>query len=637
LGGLVFVRRAVLLLLGIIVCFACWQIWLMRRVMEQDRKLAAQHSRERVEQISGLAIAGLANTLRDWELSLREVDALPPSAAVKAKLPGVGILVMLGPQSEAIYPPRPLLFTSNPLPLAAALTKFEALDALEFREQNYTRALEELAILAGRKGERPEALLRIARIHRKLHQQKEALAAYEQLAVESGMSPGNVPYSLLAVEGRCQALLEASESERAVTGADALHEGLLAARWRLRRETFDWYWNEANRFRHTSDPPPPDLIEFVSTVERLRGLWQRAISSETSTAGRELRPDSGLLVWSATQTRVSAAIAPAGWLATVLQLPRGAEDIRWRLLPDPSKETASRVKRSLLEAGLPGTLEFWTTQTSDGGGERQNVLWLSVIALTVALLLSGAYAVYRGMEREIRVARMQSDFVSAVSHEFRSPLTAIRSIAELLAQNRIHDESRRRQSYDFLERETARLQRLVEDLLDWGRMESGNRQYRIESFDAFLLVQDAVAEFRESAMDKGFDVKLELPKSDAPVQADQQALMRVLHNLLDNAAKYSPECRTIWVDGALDDRRVSISVRDQGIGIEGPEQAAIFQKFVRGHAAKKAGIRGSGIGLAIVRETLEALGGKIQVVSAPGAGSTFTVLLPLAREGSLRS
>jgi len=91
------------------------------------------------------------------------------------------------------------------------------------------------------------------------------------------------------------------------------------------------------------------------------------------------------------------------------------------------------------------------------------------------------------------------------------------------------------------------------------------------------------------------------------------------------------------VNAAVSDGRVTISVRDQGIGIDGSEQSAIFQKFVRGNAAKKAGIRGSGIGLAIVRETLEALGGKIQVVSAPGEGSTFTVLLPLVKEGNINS
>jgi signal transduction histidine kinase len=605
--------------------------------MDQDRKLAAQRSRERVEQISELAIAGLANTIRDWELSLREVDVLPPPLAVRTKLPAVATLVVLRTQSEVIDPPQPLAFVSGPLPSAAVLMKFGVLDELEFREQDYSRALQELTIRARKKGERPEALLRIARIQRKLHQPKAALTAYEQLANESGMSPSNVPYALLAAEGRCQALSESGESERAAKGAEVVRDGLLAGRWRLRRETFEWYWGESNRFRHVSDTPPADLIEFASTVEHLRGQWQRAISSETSAAGRELLADSSLLVWAATQSHVAAVIAPGAWLSRVLQLPGGAQDIRWRLLLSAPQAAGSRVRRSLLEAGLPGTMEFWSTEAPDGGNRRQSVLWMTVVVLTVALLLSGTYAVYRGMDREIRVARMQSDFVSAVSHEFRSPLTAIRSIAELLVQERITDEPRRRQSYTFLERETGRLQRLVEDLLDWGRMESGNRQYRIESLDAFRLVQDAVAEFRESAIDGGFDIKLDLPGDVAPVHADREALVRVLHNLLDNAAKYSLECRTIWVDGAFSDGRVSISVRDQGIGIEGPEQLAIFQKFVRGNAAKRAGIRGSGIGLAIVRETLEALGGKIQVVSAPGAGSTFTVLLPLVKEGILNS
>jgi signal transduction histidine kinase len=238
----------------------------------------------------------------------------------------------------------------------------------------------------------------------------------------------------------------------------------------------------------------------------------------------------------------------------------------------------------------------------------------------------------RLIEVDAKRAQLQSDFVAAVSHEFRSPLTTLRTITDLLAQGRIADEGRRQQSYIFLDRETTRLQRLVEDLLDFGRMESGRKQYRFAKFDAFQLVRAAVTDISEQAEAEGFRIETNLVTVPASIRADEEALRRAVRNLLENAMKYSPECRTVWVDGAINDHRVSISVRDRGMGVEASEQLAIFQKFVRGDAAKKAGIKGTGIGLAMAQQISEAMGGGIQLHSEVGVGSTFTIVLPLAEE-----
>jgi signal transduction histidine kinase len=238
----------------------------------------------------------------------------------------------------------------------------------------------------------------------------------------------------------------------------------------------------------------------------------------------------------------------------------------------------------------------------------------------------------RLVQLDARRAQLQSDFVAAVSHEFRSPLTTLRTITDLLAQGRIRDESRREQSYVFLDRETTRLQRLVEDLLDFGRMESGREQHCIESHDAFALVRAAVSDLSEQAAAEGFSLQTTFDPGPAVIYADQKAFCSAVRHLLENAMKYSPLCRTVWVDGALRDHRVSISVRDQGIGIDAAERQAIFQKFVRGDAAKKAGIKGTGIGLALVQQISEAMGGKIELESEVGVGSTFTILLPLAND-----
>jgi len=412
--------------------------------------------------------------------------------------------------------------------------------------------------------------------------------------------------------------------------AGPLRAALLAGRWPMHRETFEYYWSELNRIRHTADDPPKDAMEFASLVSRLYEEWQRAVRNGQNNSGREARPDASVLIWYATPSRLTALSAPAGWLGAGLKLPANAADIRWRFTDFGSPAGAEpHVLRSLAEAQLAGKLEFSSVSAVSNSGVNR-ALWLAGLALMLLLVLAGAYAMYRGVSWELRVAQLQSDFVSAVSHEFRSPLTTLRGITELLANDRLADESRRRQSYVFLERETCRLQRLVEDLLDFGRMESGRKQYRIAPHDVFGVVRAAVAEFREEALATGFQVEMDLDSRAATIQADEEALRRAFRNLLENAAKYSPECRTVWVEGRVNHRQAAISVRDRGMGIEPREQRQVFQKFVRGAAAKKAGIKGTGIGLSMVRQIVDACGGEIRLESAAGEGSTFTILLPLA-------
>src|SRR6185369_7508094 len=181
-----------------------------------------------------------------------------------------------------------------------------------------------------------------------------------------------------------------------------------------------------------------------------------------------------------------------------------------------------------------GKLDFWSLN-GDATREVGRALWLAGIALMLLLVVAGAYAIHRGVSQELHVAQLQSDFVSAVSHEFRSPLTTLRTLTEMLTQDRISSDARRRQSYVFLERETGRLERLVEDLLDFGRMESGKKQYRLASHDVFELVRTAVTNFREDSLASGFEVELNLVDRPATVQADDDALVRAIRNLLENA------------------------------------------------------------------------------------------------------
>jgi signal transduction histidine kinase len=183
-----------------------------------------------------------------------------------------------------------------------------------------------------------------------------------------------------------------------------------------------------------------------------------------------------------------------------------------------------------------------------------------------------------------------------------------------------------------LEAESERLERLVEGLLDFGLRETGEVRYQFERVDAGELVRDLVAGFQRTVSMNGYLVELSLPASPATIRADRDAIGRAIWNLLDNAVKYSPANRTVWVELAPDAGLLAISVRDRGMGIPAAEQKAIFGRFFRGANSREAGIKGAGIGLAMVQHIVTAHAGEIRVESTPGEGGRFTILIPLESE-----
>jgi signal transduction histidine kinase len=201
-------------------------------------------------------------------------------------------------------------------------------------------------------------------------------------------------------------------------------------------------------------------------------------------------------------------------------------------------------------------------------------------------------------------------------------------IAELFADERVPEAEQRRQYYGLLVRETRRLRRLVENLLDFARMEGGAKEYRLEALDAAALVQDVVSEFQEEAAARGYGIELSIADAGMIVQADGEALRRALWNLLDNAVKYSPDCRTVWVEVARENNQCRILVRDRGLGVSAEEQKRIFEKFARGAGSKTAAVKGTGIGLSMVDHIVRAHRGKVRVQSELGRGSAFVILLP---------
>jgi signal transduction histidine kinase len=340
---------------------------------------------------------------------------MPPPAALQSRIPPHASLILLAPPAQpTTYPAKPLLFVPDP-PAPAPLSgqALETAEKLEFRDENYPAAIEALRPLIQSPAARAEALLRTARLERRLDRSRAALADFDRLSRETTVNSDGIPYALLAAGARCEITADTCSQLRA---------DLLDGRWPLRRETFEYYWNEGNRLRHTTEDPPEDSVEFASRVARLQEQWQQAGAAFN---GRSTEPDGSLLMWQATRSRLTAFSAPAGWLETAMNLPVNSGDIRWRLVTSNAPGPGPSIRRSLADAQLAGRIEFYSIASAANPGLNR-ALWLAGVALMLFLILAGAYAMHRGVSRELQVAQLQSDFVSAVSHEFRSPLTSLR-------------------------------------------------------------------------------------------------------------------------------------------------------------------------------------------------------------------
>jgi signal transduction histidine kinase len=461
-------------------------------------------------------------------------------------------------------------------------------------------------------------------VRRNLGETAESLRIYRRLAAIDATVAG-APAALVAELALCDL-----GQDRA--GAASLRKELLAGRWRLTRGQFAFYWSEAARIAGAMDEAPAHLTQLAEAVSQ---IWETR-RSDAGPRGQAVIWAGGhpyYVIWRGSpEHRAALLTTPEAILEPIAAAQHAqcvAVDGQGRALAG-HKDAASRAAvRTAAEGELPWTLYVTGTPAPAPGGMLASQRFLLLgMATMVLFLIAGTYFIARAIRREMEVSRLQSDFVSAVSHEFRSPLTSMRQLSELLALGRVPSEERRGVYYETLVRETMRLQRLVESLLNFGRMEAGARQYRFEPVDAAALAHRVAAEFEPQIAADGRHIELAGETAGCVIEADPEAISVALRNLVDNALKYSPAEPRVWVEWHSKHGIVGISVRDRGVGIAASERKAIFRKFVRGTAAATGNVKGSGVGLAMVRHIVAAHGGEIQVESELGRGSTFTMLLP---------
>jgi signal transduction histidine kinase len=260
----------------------------------------------------------------------------------------------------------------------------------------------------------------------------------------------------------------------------------------------------------------------------------------------------------------------------------------------------------------------------------QRSFYMTALVLVVSMALLGAYLFWRDVQRDVRLAEMRSQFVSSVSHELKTPLTAIRMFAETLLLGRARHPDAREEYLETIVNESERLTRLLNNVLDFSKIEQGKKLYRLEPHSLGAIVRAAAKAMQYPLSQQGFELRVSIDDRLPPVSADADAVEQAILNLLSNAMKYSGQSRTIDLMARRDGDRAVVAVTDRGVGIAPHEQRRIFEKFYRIEGPDRDRTPGTGLGLTLVEHVARAHGGAVHVESVPGEGSTFSIVLPLA-------
>ena len=597
------------------------------RAIVQEREFARRQVRERLRASVETITRRAELEVSAWQQAVDQVahagpasPALWPERVRKALADSRSAVVLIGSDKNLeAFPAANVLYRigPEPAPRLRASPLLDQAESLELREGKldqaaglYRRVLAE----AGGTQDATIALHHLGRTLKKAGRDAEAIAAFEQLRNRPPVLIGSLPSDLLA-----RVALVDMEHDSALD----LYRDLVAGRWQLAKPSYLFYSQKVRASSGELEQTERRKMALTSAAERFLENPRHSPSGDEPAF---------IAFWCAEPFAALVVSEPSlgNWFWPAVFGSSPDRDLSFSVIttggavPDPSHA----VEQTVQLAGLPIRLAAWPKNPDAlyrQAGVRQN-FYLVMIGGVVALLAFGSYLVVRTVRAELAVAQMQAGFVSTVSHEFRSPLAGINQLAEMLRDGRVKDDERRQNYYEMIVNETQRLRRLVENVLDFSRMEEGRKQYRREMFDTAAWLAEMADDFRREAA--GFDVAADIPKDLPPLYGDREALTTAVHNLLDNAAKYSNGAKSIRMEARVDGEHLVIAVQDYGAGISEKDKPRIFEKFYRG-AETAQDVKGAGLGLSLVKHIVSAHGGVVSFES--GKGATFTIRLRARR------
>lgn len=340
----------------------------------------------------------------------------------------------------------------------------------------------------------------------------------------------------------------------------------------------------------------------------------------------------------------------AGLKAVVEKLdPTFREDIAVALLDDAAKPVCvsrsdfnANWKHPFVATEIGESLPHWEVavyvlnpaKLSQSARTLRLTLGL-IIGLLLLAITVGSWLIVTDLNRQLTLARQKTDFVSNVSHELKTPLTSIRMFSELLAEGRVGDPAKQRQYLGIITAEAARLSRLINNVLDFARLERGEKKYRLERCDLASVVLETTESFRPHLEASGFHLECQLKVSPLFVLGDRDALAQIIVNLLSNAEKYAGDKKLVTVELERRPQPIpyaEVRILDRGPGVPAGCEEKIFEKFYRVHDSLSSGVQGSGLGLTLARQIARTHGGDVVYEPRPEGGSCFILRLPLSAE-----
>jgi len=332
--------------------------------------------------------------------------------------------------------------------------------------------------------------------------------------------------------------------------------------------------------------------------------------------------------------------ALTAWAQEVCNQLRVGEGIRVELVKDGrdrmvgtsnAKVVLSTRFTTLVEL-LPGCAVGIVTSGVDpveAVARKSMTIYYVLIFSIVAIIILGVVLIFRDISREEDLSRMKSEFISNVSHEIKTPIATVRTLAENLNEGWITDEEKRGEYFHLIARESERLSHLVENILDFSRIDARRKSYRMEVVPVTDVISKALDRFRLLVDGQGVKLSAQVSPDLPSARMDPEAIEQALLNLLDNAVKYSTEDKFVEVSADTQAGQLIVKVSDRGCGIDKKDLQKIFEKFYRVESSDSKKVVGSGIGLTLVKEIIEAHGGRVEVESGVGKGSVFTLTIPI--------
>ncbi len=607
----------------------------------------------------------------------------------------LGELFFVDKNSKVIFPAgEPLFLLENEergnvdksLTWLEANSLFQKAEAYEFEQKDYAQAIDsyrKLMETTTYKSSRALLMNRIGRCYIRSGQPLKAVDVYQTIASQySGeLSADGIPLGIIAHYQIANIYAGKKRKKEEVAAFLDLYSNLLHARWLLTKSQFHFYLDKATEGIQTGlgEMGAEEAVDFRARWEKLKQLEREQLQKmrQREDLVNEVVPviqsrKSEVDVRDRKFVRVSASVGEETYLVSYTHITTDSilclsidlevmaqknisqilEKIPLRsdwqvqivneygnVVAGKGIEDQSHPAPRLTYSGdfgenyLPWKINVYLK--NPGSAERQfnfrrNIYILAVAVVMAALLFGGFFAI-RSTAKELELAKLKSEFVSTVSHEFRTPLTSIRYLADMLKRGRVRGEERRQEYFETISSEGERLSRLIENILDFSKIEAGMKEYQFEKTDVAALARNIASGFKEHTKGKECALKTEISDRMPVIPADEEAISRALDNLLDNAIKYSRKRPKIFLRAWSSEKSVFLEVEDNGVGISKEDQKQVFKKFYRSGRLEERMVRGSGIGLTIVEHIVRAHGGEVLLESAVGRGTKATIKLPIKR------